>query len=80
MFLARYIYNRVPVIAERLARISDPAKAQRAEEDLQRMVESFAALQLPGDPLRVDWDGTEGRRIIEETLQTVYEALALLEE
>ena len=34
LFLARYIYNRIPVIAERLARITDPAKAQRAEEDL----------------------------------------------
>jgi hypothetical protein len=80
LFLSRYIYNRIPVIAERLARITDPAKAQRAEEDLQRMVESFVALQLPGDPLRVDWDGPEGRKIIEDTLRTVYEALELLEE
>lgn len=80
MFLARYIYNRIPVIAERLARIADPAKAQRAEEDLQRMVESFVALRLPGDPLHVDWDGAEGRKIIEDTLQTVYEALEVLEE
>ena len=80
MFLARYIYNRIPVIAERLARITDPAKAQRAEEDLQRMVESFVALRLPGDPLHVDWDGPEGRKIIEDTLQTVYEALEVLEE
>jgi hypothetical protein len=80
LFLARYIYNRIPVIAERLARITDPAKAQRAEEDLQRMVESFVALRLPGDPLHVDWDGAEGRKIIEDTLQTVYEALELLEE
>ena len=80
LFLSRYIYNRVPVIAERLARIADPAKAQRAEEDLQRMVESFVALRLPGDPLRVDWAGPEGGKIIEDTLQTVYEALELLEE
>ena len=80
MFLARYIYNRIPVIAERLARITDPAKAQRAEEDLQRMVESFVALRLPGDPLHVDWDGPEGRKIIEDTLQTVYEALEVLED
>jgi hypothetical protein len=80
LFLSRYIYNRIPVIAERLARITDPAKAQRAEEDLQRMVESFVALQLPGDPLRVDWDGAEGRKIIEDTLRTVYQALELLED
>lgn len=80
MFLARYIYNRIPVIAERLARITDPAKAQRAEEDLQRMVESFVALRLPGDPLHVDWDGPEGRKVVEDTLQTVYEALEVLEE
>ena len=80
LFLSRYIYNRIPVIAERLARITDPAKAQRAEEDLQRMVESFVALRLPGDPLRVDWDGAEGRQIVEDTLRTVYEALELLKE
>jgi hypothetical protein len=80
LFLSRFIYNRIPVIAERLARITDPAKAQRAEEDLQRMVESFVALRLPGDPLRVDWDGAEGRQIIDGTLRTVYEALELLED
>jgi hypothetical protein len=80
LFLSRYIYNRIPVIAERLARITDPAKAQRAEEDLQRMVESFVALQLPRGPLHVDWDGAEGRQIIDDTLRTVYEALEFLEE
>jgi hypothetical protein len=80
LFLSRYIYNRIPVIAERLARITDPTKAQRAEEDLQRMVESFVALQLPRSPLDVDWDGAEGRQIIDDTLRTVYEALELLEE
>jgi hypothetical protein len=80
LFLARYVYNRIPVIAERLARLTDPAKAQRAEEDLQRMVESFVALQLPDDALQVDWAGAEGRKIIDDTLGTVYEALALLED
>jgi len=80
LFLSRYIYNRIPVIAERLARITDPAKAQRAEEDLQRMVQSFVALQLPHGPLHVDWDGAEGRQIIDVTVRTVYEALELLEE
>jgi hypothetical protein len=80
LFLARYVYNRTPVIAERLARLTDPAKAQRAEEDLRRMVESFVALRLPDDALRVDWAGAEGRQIIDDTLRTVYEALAVLED
>jgi len=79
-FLARYVYNRIPVIAERLARLDDPAKAQRAEEDLQRMVASFVHLQLPDDALTVDWAGAEGRTIIDETLRAVYDALAVLEE
>ena len=80
LFLARYVYNRIPVIAERLARLDDPVKAQRAEEDLQRMVASFVHLQLPGDALRVDWAGAEGRTIIDESLRAVYDALAVLED
>jgi hypothetical protein len=78
-FLARYVYNRIPVIAERLARLDDPVKAQRAEEDLQRMVASFVHLQLPDDALAVDWAGAEGRTIIDESLRAVYDALAVLE-
>jgi hypothetical protein len=65
MFLARYIYNRIPVIAERLARITDPAKAQRAEEDLQRMVESFGrptASRRPAARRLGRPRGQEGRR------------------
>lgn len=80
LFLARYVYNRIPVIAERLARLSDPMAAQRAEADLQRMVESLVHLQLPDDPLRVDWAGPQGRQIIDESLRAAYDALALLED
>lgn len=79
-FLARYVYNRIPVIPERLARLDDPAKAQRAEEDLQRMVASFVHLHLPEDALRVDWAGAEGRTILDEALAAVYDALAVLED
>ncbi len=80
LFLARYVYNRIPVIAERLARLTDPVKAQRAEEDLQRMVESLVHLQLPDDALRIDWAGAEGRKVIDESLRAVYDALAVLED
>ena len=80
LFLARYVYNRIPVIAERLARLTDPVTAQRKEEDLQRMVESLVHLQLPSDALRVDWSGTEGRQIIDDSLRAVYDALAVLED
>jgi len=80
LFLARYVYNRIPVIAERLARLSDPAAAQRAEADLQRLVESLVHLQLPDDPLRVDWAGPQGRRIADESLRAAYDALAVLED
>jgi hypothetical protein len=80
LFLARYVYNRIPVIAERLARLDDPVKAQRAEQDLQQMVRSFVHLRLPDDALRVDWGGPQGRAIIDDTLRAVYEALNALED
>ena len=80
LFLARYIYNRIPVIAERLGRLTDPVKAQRAEDDLQRMVASFVRLQLPADALDVDWAGAQGREIIDATMRAVYDALAVLED
>lgn len=79
LFLARYIYNRIPVIAERLARLDDPVKTQQAEQDLQQMVHSFVHLGMPDDALQVDWAGPQGRAIIDETLRTVYEALDMLE-
>ncbi|MEH0929777.1 hypothetical protein [Micromonospora sp. CPCC 205558] len=80
LFLARYVYNRIPVIAERLARLDDPVKAQRAEEDLQRMVRSFVHLRLPDDALEVDWSGPPGRTIIDDSLRAVYDALSVLED
>jgi hypothetical protein len=78
LFLARYVYNRIPVIAERLARSTDLVRAQRKEEDLQRMVENLVHLQLPGDALRVDWSGAEGRKVIDDSLRAVFDALAVL--
>ena len=80
LFIARFVYNRIPVIAERLARLTDPVKAQRAEEDLQRMVRSFVHLQLQDDALRVDWGGGQGRQIIDDSLRAVYDALSVLED
>jgi hypothetical protein len=80
LFLARYVYNRIPVIAERLARLDDPVKAQRAEEDLQQLVRSFVHLRLPDDALQVDWAGPQGRAVIDDTLGAVYEALDALED
>ncbi|WP_045747277.1 hypothetical protein [Actinoplanes rectilineatus] len=80
LFLANYVYNRIPVIAERLARLDDPVKAQRAEEDLQQMVRSFVQLRLPDDALQIDWAGPQGRAVIDDTLSAVYEALSALED
>jgi hypothetical protein len=72
-FLAHYIYNRVPVIAERLGRITDPETARKADREFRLMIEGCVKLELMAiDPLRVDWRGPEGRSIADQAMQSAY--------
>jgi hypothetical protein len=75
MFLARYIYNRMPVIAERLARLADQQAVRQADADLRQLIGDLVALRLPDDPFALDWSGPEGRAIAEDTIRAVYETL-----
>jgi hypothetical protein len=76
LFLAAYIYNRMPIIAERLTRLGDRHAAERADGELRDYIRAYVDLQLGDDPLAIDWTGAEGRLVIEQAIQAVY---ALLE-
>ncbi len=79
MFVARYVYNRVPVIAERLGRLTDPEAVRRADDEMRRLVEDLVAIRLPANPIVVDWSGPEGQAIAGETMRSVYETLSALD-
>jgi hypothetical protein len=79
MFLARYVYNRVPVIAERLGRLADPEAARRADDEMRQIVEDLVAIRLPADPFAVDWSGPQGRTIAEDAIRAVYKTLEALD-
>ncbi|WP_345028450.1 hypothetical protein [Kutzneria kofuensis] len=74
-FLAQYVYNRVPVIAERLSRITDPHAVRQADEEMRQIIQVLVSLRIPDDPYTVDWAGPEGRQIAEDTVRITYEAL-----
>jgi hypothetical protein len=79
-FLALYIYNRIPVVAERLSRLSDPVAMRRADQEMRQIIADLVAIQLPDDPLSVDWQGSEGRAIAQSAIESVYETLSALED
>jgi hypothetical protein len=78
-FLVRYVYNRVPVIAERLGRLADPEAMRRADAQLCRIVEDLVVIRLPADPFAVDWSGAEGAAIAADAIRGVYETLEALD-
>lgn len=79
MFLARYIYNRMPVIAERLGRLTDQQAARQADADMRQLITDLVALRLPENPFTVDWAGSQGRQIADDTIGAVYETLEALD-
>lgn len=79
-FLALYVYNRVPVIAERLSRLTDPAAMRQADQQMRQIITDLVSIELPDDPLTVDWGGAEGRTIAQQSLDTTYELIAALDE
>lgn len=78
-FLSLYIYNRVPVVAERLSRLADPAAMRRADQEMRQIIADLVAIQIAGDPFAVDWQGAEGRAIVNGAISTVYETLVALD-
>ncbi len=74
-FLAQYVYNRVPVVAERLSRITDPHAVRHADEEMRQIIQVLVSLRIPKDPFTVDWAGPQGRQIAEDTVRMTYEAL-----
>ncbi|MFB9303543.1 Qat anti-phage system QueC-like protein QatC [Kibdelosporangium philippinense] len=73
MFLAQYVYNRVPVVAEALSRITDPQAARRADENMRQIIQDLVSLRLPEDPFTVDWSGPQGQEIAEDAVRIAYE-------
>jgi hypothetical protein len=78
-FLALYVYNRVPVVAERLSRLTDPVAMQRADQEMRQIITDLVVIELPADPLSVDWRGQQGRMIAERAVSSTYELLSALE-
>lgn len=79
LFLAAYVYNRVPVIAERLARLTDPEAARQADAQFRQIIEDLVVIHLGDAPLTIDWSGPAGRQITDDAITSVYEALEALE-
>lgn len=75
-FLARYIYNRIPTIGERLARIMDPVAARRADQRIIEMIRGLVDLKLPSNALDdFDWGGAPGREFSEARIAEIYRVL-----
>ncbi len=81
LFIAAYIYNRAdPVIDQRLSRLNGD-EAERRDRELRDFIRALVRLELgERDPFRVDWDGPEGRDIIEGLLRDVYRQLEAWDE
>jgi hypothetical protein len=78
LFLTNYLYNRIPVIAERLGRITDPAAAVRADGQMRQVIEDCVVISLPTDPLSIDWNGPQGRDIADQAMRVAYDTLESL--
>jgi len=78
LFLAKYVYNRLPVLAERLARLMDPVAAKEADQQIVRMINDLEELRMPEEPLSFDWGGEAGRAFADDAVRDVYNILASL--
>jgi hypothetical protein len=78
-FLALYVYNRVPVVAERLSRLTDPAVMRQADQEMRQIIADLVAIELPQNPLAVDWRGDEGRAIAQRSIESTYKLLGALD-
>lgn len=79
-FLAHYVYNRVPVVAERLSRLSDPAAMHKADREMRLIIADLVAIHLPDEPFDLDWQGGQGRALAVDAIASAYEALSALDD
>jgi hypothetical protein len=79
-FLAMYAYNRVPVIAERLSRLQDPAKIRQADQEIRMVIADLVEIHLPEDPFALDWRGGAGQALADDAIASVYAAMDALAE
>lgn len=75
LFLAKYVYNRLPVLAERLARLMDPAAAKAADQQIVSMIHDLVELRMPEDPFGFDWGGAAGQQFADDAIRDVYEII-----
>lgn len=75
LFLAQYVYNRVPVIAERLGSLPDRQAAREADDQMRQLISDLVVLRLPDDLFSVAWSGPEGRAIADDTIEALYQTL-----
>lgn len=73
MFLTHYIYNRLPVLPERLARSMSPEAARSADAQILGLIADLVEVRMPDDPFGLDWNGAEGRAFADSTLRDAYE-------
>lgn len=78
-FLTLYIYNRVPVVAERLAKTGDPAALRAADREMRTLISDFVVISMPDDPMSVDWHGPAGQAIVDRATDAAYRALSALD-
>lgn len=79
-FLAMYVYNRVPVVAERLSQLTDPVAMRKADQEMRELIASVVAVTMPTDPFAIDWAGPDGRRIAADAIRSAYDLLSALED
>lgn len=79
-FLALYVYNRIPVVAERLSRLADPATMRQADQQMRQIISDLVAISLPDDLSSVDWQGSGGKALADNAIQSVYETFAALDD
>lgn len=79
-FLALYVYNRIPVVAERLSRLTDPTAMRQADQQMRQIISDLVAIGLPEDLSSVDWQGGGGKALADSAIEIVYETLAALDD
>lgn len=74
-YVGALVYNlAIPFIDEKLTRLEDAALAQRRNKELLDFIDALVRLRTyEQSPLSIDWQGDEGRALIEGILQATYE-------